>query len=165
MLAIAAQPTEYELKLAYLYNFTKFVSWPESAFDSADSPINICVLGETPAGDAAAQLDGKQSWNRPIAFHQLDSFTPGLSCHVLFISRSIHPARLETIVKSLRTPTLLVGETHDFAKTLGVIGFVVDDQRRIRLEINLDNAQQKQLSIRAQLLEIARTVYRTKERS
>ena len=37
---------EYKVKAAYLYNFTKFVKWPDEAFDpSPDSPLNICILG------------------------------------------------------------------------------------------------------------------------
>lgn len=161
----AASPTEYELKLVYLFNFTKYVSWPDSAFESAESPLHICTIGKVQESGLATQLSNKQARNRPIAFTQLTSFPQQTKCHILFVSRSVGRSQLHSIVSNLDTPTLLVGETPDFAKHHGVIGFVLDGQRRIRLEINLIHAQQRQLSIRAQLLEIARTVYRDEERS
>lgn len=165
LLASAAPPTEYELKLVYLYNFTKFVNWPDSAFESEESPINICVLGDIQQTDLGSQLNGKQSRNRSITFQHLKEFSSGAKCHVLFLSRAVGKYQLQTIIEKITTPTLVVGETSDFARHQGVIGFVLDDSRRVRIEINLDHARQRQLSIRAQLLEIARTVYQDEERS
>ena len=34
----AQEYTESEVKAGYLYNFTKFVAWPESAFQTAPLP-------------------------------------------------------------------------------------------------------------------------------
>ena len=42
----AMEPLEYQVKAAFLLNFTKFVEWPAAAFAAADSPIAICILGE-----------------------------------------------------------------------------------------------------------------------
>ena len=166
LMGSAATPTEYELKLVYLYNFTKFVSWPDSAFETAESPINICVLGDIQETDLASQLNDKQSRNRPIAYQHLNEFSHDARCHVLFVSRSVGASQAQSVMSTTQTtPILLVGETKGFAKNHGAIGFVMDDRRRVRIEINLTHAQQRQLSIRAQLLEIARIVYRDEERS
>ena len=37
--------SEYKLRAAYLYNFSKFIRWPESAFESKDSAFVIGLLG------------------------------------------------------------------------------------------------------------------------
>src|SRR5438093_13684919 len=34
-----------ELKAAFLFNFTRFVEWPPSAFASANAPFVICMVG------------------------------------------------------------------------------------------------------------------------
>src|SRR4029077_5396612 len=43
-----ANPSEYEVKAAYLYDFGKFVAWPANVATAGDFPI--CVLGEDPFG-------------------------------------------------------------------------------------------------------------------
>jgi hypothetical protein len=39
---------EYPVKLAFLYNFTKFVEWPPSSYGEAGSPLTICIVGDDP---------------------------------------------------------------------------------------------------------------------
>ena len=39
-------PSEYQIKAAFLYNFTQFVDWPPEAFASPDAPMIIGLLGE-----------------------------------------------------------------------------------------------------------------------
>ena len=45
------QPLEYQVKAAFLLNFTKFVQWPATAFADEHSPLAICILGEDPFGN------------------------------------------------------------------------------------------------------------------
>ncbi|MGH9611632.1 MAG: YfiR family protein, partial [Bryobacteraceae bacterium] len=52
----ADAPLEYQVKAAFLLNFTKFVEWPAAAFAASDSPIAICVLGDDPFGGALDQI-------------------------------------------------------------------------------------------------------------
>jgi hypothetical protein len=41
---------EYQVKGAFLLNFTKFVDWPPQVFKGPGDPIAICVLGQSPFG-------------------------------------------------------------------------------------------------------------------
>ena len=43
-LSCAQSVSEYQVKAAYLYNFSKFVEWPAQAFASPVAPIRLCVL-------------------------------------------------------------------------------------------------------------------------
>jgi len=38
----------YEVKAAFLYNFTKFITWPEEAFTGESDPFIIGILGPDP---------------------------------------------------------------------------------------------------------------------
>lgn len=156
-------PGEYDVKIVYLYNFTKFVTWPDSAFATPDAPLNICILGDLPSADVTRSLQDKKSRNRDIIVTLLPRQYNHEQCHILFITKSIDYALSRKIVRELTAPTLVVGETAGFAKNDGIIGFVLDDRRRVRIEINLVNAKQQNINIRAQLLEIARKVYRDEE--
>src|SRR5258705_10422484 len=41
---------EYQVKAAFLFNFTQFVEWPPSSFTSAQAPFVIGILGKDPFG-------------------------------------------------------------------------------------------------------------------
>src|SRR5579883_1484108 len=60
----AQGPTEYDVKAAFLLNFTKFIEWPESAFESASAPFRICIAGEDPFGDALDKMMQGESVGR-----------------------------------------------------------------------------------------------------
>jgi hypothetical protein len=48
--------SEYQVKAAYLFNFLKFVEWPEGAFPDPLAPIVIGIVGDDPFGDALPQV-------------------------------------------------------------------------------------------------------------
>src|SRR3989442_14251721 len=43
-------PTMHQVEAAFLFNFAKFVTWPDDAFERSGSSLIICVLGEDPLG-------------------------------------------------------------------------------------------------------------------
>src|SRR5437016_2410938 len=71
--AAAKSNLEYEVKAAFLLNFTKFTEWPPSAFADAQAPLAICLLGNDPFGhglDDAVQgetVNGRQLAIRRIS--------------------------------------------------------------------------------------------------
>lgn len=156
-------PSEYDVKLVYLYNFTRFINWPDSAFNSPEAPYSICVMGDIPSRESAKMLEQKRSRNRPIAIHFLDSDKATDTCHILFITKSIEFAAMSNITKRTSPYTLTIGESPGFAKHNGEIGFLLDNRNHVRVEINLHGAKQKEIDMRAKLLEIARKVYREGE--
>jgi hypothetical protein len=51
----SAAHSEYEIKGAMLYNFTKFIEWPEGVLGETGAPLIVGVLGNDGFGHA---LDG-----------------------------------------------------------------------------------------------------------
>ena len=49
-------PTEYQVEAAYLYNFGKFVTWPDKGTMNDREPFEICVLGDDPFGGKLEQV-------------------------------------------------------------------------------------------------------------
>src|SRR6202047_3829440 len=78
---------EYPVKLAFLYNFTKFVEWPAEAYPSPEAPLNICLVGQDPFGyEMEHALRSRTVGNHPVA---LLKFKPGQNlkgCHIVFVS-------------------------------------------------------------------------------
>ena len=50
------QPLEYQVKAAFLLNFTKFIDWPRPETPDQDSPFGICILGDDPFGPVIDQI-------------------------------------------------------------------------------------------------------------
>jgi hypothetical protein len=150
-----SQPTEYQIKAAFLFNFAKFVEWPPAAFAEATSPMVIGVLGENPfRDDLERTIQGKTINNRPLVIKEFRSPAEATNCHVLFISTS-EKQRLPEILKSLHgTSVLTVGETDRFIETGGMINFVAEGNK-IRFQINEVAAESAGLKISSKLLSLA----------
>lgn len=150
------QTSEYKVKAAYLYNFTKFVSWPDTTLPGDTQTINICVLGKNPFGSLLEPITHMKTQDRTITIETIEDIRAleKKSCQILFISASEQGVAAELLRKTGKMPILTVSDMDGFAQHDGIIGFVVKEGK-IRLEINLRAARKVGLTISAKLLEIA----------
>ncbi len=151
-------PIEYHVKAAFLLNFTKYVKWPERAFEKDASPLVVAVVGEDPFGRVLDEtMAGTSLGTHPLEvrrFRDLDQLGP---CHLLFVPPG-ESARVSKIVAHYAgTSTLLVGDPQHFTRSGGVIRFFIE-KRKVRFEINTDAARRTQVEISSQLLKLARLV-------
>lgn len=163
LLAIApvvanAADKEQLVKAAFLYNFTKFVSWPGDLAISNRSGINICVIGSNSLGDATSVFKQGSTPTLSINAKILSALpTAAGECHIAFIGASAK-ASAGSLVKSLHAMSILtVSDIDDFADNGGIIGFI-NENNKIRLVVNKAAAEAAGLKVDAQLLEIARKV-------
>jgi hypothetical protein len=147
---------EYQVKAAFLLNFTKFIEWPASAFQQADSPISICILGVDPFGSALDQiLSGELVNGRRVVAQRIKSAPPPQACHALFVSRPEKDGG--KIPPGLGPGVLTVGEGEGFIRDGGMIAFVIEN-RRVRFEINRATAENAGLKLSSKLLSVAKVV-------
>jgi len=144
-----------EVEAAFLYNFAKFIGWPEAAFDSADAPFVLGVLGTDPVGAAAHELlRGKSIKGRPLVVREVADPEAARGCHLLFFGRD-EEDRLEVILAVLRgAPVLVVSDLERFAERGGMIGLVPAGQK-IRFAIDAAAARAAGLTLSSQLLDLA----------
>ena len=153
-----AQPTEYEVKAAFLYNFARFIEWPADAFDGPQTPLVIGILGEDPFGSALDDIIARKTVRgRAVVVRRLHRDQDLRGCHLLFISAS-EKKRLPEILLSLRGSTVVtVSEIDRFIYSGGTINLLVENSR-VRFEVNLDAAARARAKISAKLLALARGV-------
>jgi hypothetical protein len=157
--AVRGQTTdEYHVKAAFIYNFAKFVEWPPRTFKGRADPIGICVLGKDPFGDALTEaVNGKAIEGKPFAVREIADAQHASGCHILFIVGS-ERKRVRPILDAIRGAAILtVGETDGFASEGGMINFKIE-AGRVRLQINIDAAEQAQLGISSKLLSLSEIV-------
>ena len=145
---------EYKIKAAYIYNFAKFVTWPEQAWPDPKSPLVIGILGQDPFGLLLAEtINGKTVNGRALALRYFKSGAPVEGCHILFVSRS-EKERLPALLASLRGKNVLViSELERFARQGGMINFIIAEDR-VRFELNLQAVQAAGLQVSSKLCEV-----------
>src|SRR5258708_19034648 len=158
----SSNSSEYLIKAGFIFNFAKFVEWPQATFAQPDSPIVIGILGTDPFGTLIDQIvQNKKIGARGFVVKRLKwgtDFKELRECKILFVgdSEKAHIGELVQIVKTL--PILTVGETPGFAERGGVIRFVLEDNR-VRFEVNVEAARQADLTISSRLLTLARIIH------
>ena len=159
--AIAAEKRidEYDLKVAYLYNFTKFIRWPKVSFPNQEQPFHICISGPLPAVAIIDQLESKTTNGRSLKVVSVTQIKADHDCHILYF-REVSPKEVENTLKSLKNkPILTVGDFSGFAESGGIVEYYFNSRNRIELIINLEKAKIEGIEISAQLLEIASIVH------
>jgi YfiR/HmsC-like len=149
---------EYQVKAAYLFNFLKFVEYPNESFMDPLAPIVIGVIGDDPFGNALPQVViGKTVQGRDLVIHVYRIGEDLRGAHILFISAS-ERKRLPMILSSLRGSSVLtVADTEGFLEAGGMIQFL-NENGRIRFAINVDATSRAKLKMSSKLLSLARAV-------
>jgi hypothetical protein len=150
-----ASASEYKLKAAYLYHFSQFVEWPESAQTGA---FHVCVLGENPFGDGLLALEKrKNARQQTFEIHYPHSAEQAQHCHILYLGLGQGSALAGMLAQLRDAPVLTVSSLPAFVDRGGMIGFVIESGK-VRLEINASAARQAKLKMSAKLMEVARRV-------
>jgi len=158
----APKPNEYEVKAVYLYNFGKFVRWPEAAAETKNEHFVICVLGQDPFGPSLnATVNGETINGTNVVTTQVAKPEDAANCRILFISSS-EAARLKQILSALaRSSVLTVSDLPQFSRHGGMVEFVLDGNK-VRFEVNLAPAEHAGLTFSSELLKLAANVRKTR---
>jgi hypothetical protein len=149
---------ERRVKAAFLYKFAGYVEWPAAAFDSAQAPVNIAVMGDDAIAAELEQLVvGRTSGGRPVAVRRIESLDDSGPLHILFIGRS-ESGRLRSLIRGAGTRAVLIVTETPGALAMGsMINFVLADGR-VRFEVALAAVEKRGLSLSSRLLAVARSV-------
>jgi len=144
---------EFKIKAAYLYNFTKFVVWPETPSET----FNLCILGKDPFGQIINPILSRTVKNKPIKIFRFRSIKQGKDCDMMYFGKSTKYWNKAIFASTSQKNILLVGETKYFTQAGGMIAFIFKEGK-IKLQINLAAVKHSPLKISAQLLEVAELV-------
>lgn len=148
--AYAQQVKEYDMKAVFIFNFGRFIDWPESSFDSPESPIDYCVYKENPFGKAITKLELKTIDDRPVKVRIISDTSEADSCELVFISKDYNK-RISTIIGELNSPGML---TVTESRGDGIISMFTDGGR-IKFQISLKKARRAGLEISSRLMRLA----------
>jgi hypothetical protein len=147
-----SETEEYNLKAAFIYNFTKYVEWQK--------PVNekefvIGVLGDSPITKLLEDIARSKTVNsKKIVIHRFNDSDDLGNCHILFIPRSSSPALSSILSKVKGKGTLTVGERDGLGKAGTAMNFIILDNR-IRIEANTKILDSEGLKVSSQLMKLA----------
>lgn len=151
--------SEYHVRAAFIYNFLKFVTWPDT--HSPKDKANVCIIGDAEFAHFLPSLQSTVGINviSPIPTEDM------ARCHVLFIGREEETNAASIVAHVGHHAILSISEAKNFANNGGIIEIVKVDksvglfsQDKINLRINLKTAESSGLNIDARLLQIAAEV-------
>jgi hypothetical protein len=156
-------PTEYQVKAAYLFNFLKFVEWPDDPAAGPHGKWVIGFVGDTPIGDELPRLAKRKNvLGRDLLVKKFQATDNLRGCNILYISAS-EKKRLPSILAELRGSSVLtVADMDNFIGGGGMIQFVVEDAR-VRVAIDVGSTSRAHLKVSSKLLALARVVITTAE--
>lgn len=144
---------EDQFKAAYVFNFVKFVAWPDT---EASDTLTICFIGGEGVYDALTTgIANKRAGTRSLAAVQVTDATPAPHCEALYIEAS----KAASYTPPAEPAVLTISDAAHFTERGGMIGLFTENHR-LRFIINVQNAHQAGLYISSDLLKLAANVHR-----
>jgi hypothetical protein len=149
---------ENPIKAAFLFNFARFIDWPQHAFSASENLV-IAVAGSPAMLSILTDIAKEERVSdRKVSVMTVQSMATPPKCHILYVSASLDGASATTLLSRVRQPGVLtVGDSANFISTGGIIRFYLVD-RKIHFEIGVDRAARAGLRIGSQLLRLGRII-------
>jgi hypothetical protein len=146
---------ERSVKAAFLYKFAGYVSWPDSLFPAADTPVRIGVTGDEALADELRRMVAtRTSGGRRVEVVSIPPEEIPRGVHIAFRARGTPQAVRDWIREARREPILIVTETPGALRMGSMLNFV-DRDGRIRFEVGLGAARSTGITLSSRLLSVA----------
>src|SRR5205085_544825 len=113
---------EDKVKAVFLYNFTRFIDWPDTSFSSKDAPLIIGIIGNDRFGTYLVDVvRGEKVDMHPIIVKHFSEVSEINSCHILYIN-SDEEGMVKSILDSLAGRSILtVNDISEFPQIGGMV--------------------------------------------
>ena len=147
---------ETNVKAYFIYQFTKFIKWPETRDTNT---LVIAIWGENKITRPLKIIAREKSTpKQKIIVKNIETLTDLNKAHILFLPRE-KSDNLASVIKAIGTHSIVViTEKSGMAKKGAAINFVMSKEN-IGFEINLKSAKKSNLYISSRLLRLAVRVY------
>lgn len=153
-----AQTPEDLVKATFLYRFVSFVTWPQTAFSDAQTPIRLCVIGADGFAETLERVVvGQHADGRAFEVRRVNLAGAASGCHVVYVTGD---QTAETLRSLYGRPVLTVTDGSDGRGDVrGMIHFVIIDDR-VRFHVDDARAADSGIVMSSRLLALAVSVRR-----
>jgi hypothetical protein len=142
-----------KIKAIYIYNFTKYIEWPE---DYKDGNFVVGVLGNNVPliNELNKMATSKTVGNQKIEIKNMASVSEASKCHIVFILSDNSGQLTDVLGKVKGKSALIVTDKPGLAKLGSAINFFIDDNKQ-KIELNKSNIEKYKLKVASTLVEMA----------
>lgn len=156
---------DYRVKIAFIYNFLKFVDWPGDHSPKKTNTAKVCIAGDEGFSEYFKDFQNSHKQNIVLDIESDVHGSNVASCNVLYVGKGQEENASSYLASARRHPVLSISEAGGFTDNGGVIEIVRVGQSvglfskdKINLRINMRAAEEDGLVIDARLLQIAAEV-------
>ncbi len=140
-----AQDVDYKAYTLFVYNFMKYIEWPESALKDE---FVVGVIGDSPVwGELKALAQAKKPRGKTIVLKKLQSADEAAGCHIVYIASGKSSFLKPVLDKTAGKPVLVIAEREGLARKGAALSFVTLDDDVLKFEINKNAIEQHSLKI------------------
>ena len=145
-----SQDVDYKSYTLFLYNFMKYIEWPDKSGDFV-----IGVVGDSKVTEELMLLaEKKKVGGRNILVKTVSNTEEALLCNMIYVPSS-KTNMLKAIAEKVRgKPVLIVGEREGLARKGAGISFVVEDDDVLKFDINKSVLDSQSLKIANLLMQL-----------
>ncbi len=141
-----------KMQAMFIYNFSRLVKWPP---ETSKGDFIIGILGNSPMVNTLKEYTAsKRVGQQLITVKQFNSPKDISSCHILFVTEN-KSSSMQDIINSINDMnSLVVSEKAGLINAGAAIDFLIVDNK-LKFQINIDNAQKRDLVISKALQDMA----------
>lgn len=153
---LLAQQVDYKYHSVFMYNFTRYVKWPDNAIGNE---FVIGILGKSDITPHLQKMaETKNVSGKPIIIKVYESPSEVSGCQMLFLPER-YSKQLAKIRQAVATkPTLIVSEKAGLGKDGSDINFIINNGRW-SFELNQASTDMHNLKVSNELSKFAHKIY------
>lgn len=151
------EPSAEQVKAAFVFNFAKFVEWPDLVLKSDDT-LNLCVTGKDKTTQALQLLSQREARGHILQVILLTGEPDSIerhACHLLFVANDEKRRQQQWLAKVQNQAILTIADNLEFIKEGGMISLYIEDDR-VQFVVNQSMTQGTGLKLSARMLQLAR---------
>lgn len=153
---VKAQQVDYKYHSLFIYNFTRYIKWPDGAMGSE---FVIGVIGRSGITEHLEKMAQSKNVNgKPIVIKTFKNADEIVDCHMLFIPDNYSNKFDEIRTKLSGKYTLVISEKPGLAQKGSDINFVVNNGKW-NFEMNQASTDSRNLKVSSELSKFAAKIY------
>lgn len=145
-----------KIKAIYIYNFTKYIEWPDSYKEGS---FVIGFIGKNTAllTELSKMADSKKAGNQNIEIRNISTLDDNSKYNIVFLLSDNSSQLSEVVAKAKGKSTLIVTEKDGLATKGAAINFIVEENKQ-KIELNKANIEKYKLKVAESLVKMSKQV-------
>jgi hypothetical protein len=148
----ASEDANAKIKAIYIYNFTKYIEWPDS-YKQGNFVVGVMGNNVSLLNELNKMADNKTVGTQHLEIKSITS-PDAASCHILYVLSDYSSQLNEVIEKMKSKSTLIITDKAGLAAKGAGINFVVQENKQ-KIELNKANIERYKLKVATSLVELA----------